>query len=200
MRAVALNARDIQIATGHYPVKGFPLVPTSDGVGEVLALGEDVARVTVGDRVAGIFAQRWLSGPRTPETWTSTLGADLDGVLQEFVVLHEDGVVLVPPHLTEEEAATLPTAGVAAWQALVTQGCVQAGDTVLVQGTGGVALFALKFATLFGARVIVTTSSRQRCELARALGASETLLRPTRIGRQRCAKSPAATVWIMSWK
>lgn len=166
----------------------------------MLALGEDVARVTVGDRVAGIFAQRWLSGPRTPETWTSTLGADLDGVLQEFVVLHEDGVVLVPPHLTEEEAATLPTAGVAAWQALVTQGCVQAGDTVLVQGTGGVALFALKFATLFGARVIVTTSSRQRCELARALGASETLLRPTRIGRQRCAKSPAATVWIMSWK
>jgi len=106
MRAVALNPRDVQIATGRYPVgKGFPLVPASDGVGEVVALGAGVTRVAIGDRVAGIFAQRWLSGPRAPETWTSTLGGDQDGMLQELTVLHEDGVVLVPPHLTDAEAA-----------------------------------------------------------------------------------------------
>jgi NADPH:quinone reductase-like Zn-dependent oxidoreductase len=174
MRAASLNARDQQIVMGHYPVgKPFPLVLLSDGVGEVVALGKEVTRVKRGDRVAGIFAQRWLSGPRTPATWCSTLGGDLDGTLQESMVLHEDGVVAVPPHLTDEEAATLPTAAVTAWQALVTRGRLKAGDTVLVQGTGAVALFALQFALMCGARVIVTSQSAAKRERAKQMGAAE---------------------------
>lgn len=178
VRAVALNPRDVQIATGHYPIgKGFPLVPASDGVGEVVELGSGVTRLTVGDRVAGVFAQRWLTGPRDPETWASTLGGDLDGMLREFVVLCEEGLVHVPAHLTDAEAATLPTSGVAAWHALVTQGCVRNGDYVLVQGTGAVALFALQVACSIGARVIVTSSSRERGEKASALGATAVVSR-----------------------
>src|SRR2546430_1753123 len=108
MRAAALNARDLKIAHGRYPIaKGFPLVPLSDGVGEVAAVGNRVTRVKIGDRVAGIFAQRWLDGVRAPSTWSSTLGGDLDGVLREFVALHGDGVVTVPAYLSDEEAATL---------------------------------------------------------------------------------------------
>jgi NADPH:quinone reductase-like Zn-dependent oxidoreductase len=177
MRAAALNARDLQIASGHYPVaKGFPLVPLSDGVGEVVDVGAAVTRVRPGDRVAGIFAQRWLGGPRAPETWASTLGGDLDGTLQEWMVLHEDGVVRVPAHLTDEEAATLPTAAVAAWHALVTCSNVKAGDSVLVQGTGSVSLFALQFGLISGARVIVTSRSAAKLERARSMGASEVVL------------------------
>jgi NADPH:quinone reductase-like Zn-dependent oxidoreductase len=152
-------------------------VPASDGVGEVVALGAGVTRCAVGDRVSGIFAQRWLSGPRTPETWASTLGGDLDGMLQELVVLHEDGLVRVPPHLTDAEAAALPTSGVAAWQALVTQGKVKKGESILVQGTGAVALFALQIARAVGAHVIATSSSRERSEQAKALGAIATVSR-----------------------
>ena len=174
MRAVALNARDLQILAGHYPVgKGFPLVPVSDGVGEVVAVGEGVTRVRTGARVAANFAQRWLHGPRKPETWSSTLGGDRDGLLQELVVLSEEGLVEVPEHLTDEEAATLPTPGVTAWQALVVRGHLKAGDVVLVEGTGGVALFAMQFARLAGARVIVTSRSRAKLDRARAAGASE---------------------------
>jgi NADPH:quinone reductase-like Zn-dependent oxidoreductase len=177
MRAAALNARDLQILNGHYPTgKGFPLVPLSDGVGEVIEVGRGVTRVHRGDRVAGIFAQRWLEGPRRPESWSSTLGADLDGVLREFMVLHEAGVMPVPSHLTDVEAATFPTAAVAAWQGLVTCGKVKAGDTVLVQGTGGVALFALQFARMSGARVIALSRSAAKLERARAIGASDVIL------------------------
>lgn len=173
MRAVALNARDLQILDGHYPVgKGFPLVPLSDGVGEVVAVGEGVTRLRTGARVAATFAQEWLHGPRNPETWSSTLGGDRDGLLQELVVLSEKGLVEVPGHLTDEEAATLPTAGVTAWQALVVRGHVKAGDTVLVEGTGSVALFAMQFARLAGARVIVTSRSQAKLDRARAAGAS----------------------------
>ena len=174
MRAAALNARDLQIVSGHYPVgKTFPLVPLSDGVGEVIAVGQGVTRARIGDRVAGVFAQRWLDGRRAPATWSSTLGGDLDGVLQELRVFHEDGVVQVPPHLTDEEAATLPTAAVTAWHALVTRGRVRPGDSVLVRGTGGVAIFAIQFARLAGARIIVTSRGRGKHERARAAGASD---------------------------
>jgi NADPH:quinone reductase-like Zn-dependent oxidoreductase len=176
MRAAALNARDQQILMGHYPVgKGFPLVPLSDGVGEVVAVGTEVSRVKRGDRVLGIFAQRWLSGPRIQATWGSALGGDVDGTLQELMLLDQDGLVAAPPHLTDEEAATLPTAGVTAWQALVTRGGVKAGDNVLVQGTGGVALFALQFAALSGARVIVTSRSASKRERAKQMGAADVL-------------------------
>jgi NADPH:quinone reductase-like Zn-dependent oxidoreductase len=174
MRAVGLNARDLQIMQGHHPVgKAFPLIPLSDGVGEVIGVGERVTRAKVGDRVAGIFAQRWLAGPRTPEAWSSTLGGDIDGVLQERMVLSQDGIVLVPPHLTDEEAATLPTAAVTAWQAVMTRGAVRPGEAVLVQGTGAVSLFALQFARLAGAKVIVTSASAAKRARALEAGASE---------------------------
>ncbi|MFZ5896556.1 MAG: zinc-dependent alcohol dehydrogenase family protein [Myxococcota bacterium] len=178
MRAFSLNARDLQTVHGHYPINcGFPVVPLSDGVGEVVARGDSVTRFAVGERVAPIFAQRWLSGPRDADTWASTLASDLDGVLQEYVALHEDGLVRVPDHLSDVEAATLPTAGVAAWEALVSRGQVGAGDRVLVQGTGVVSLFALQFAYMLGAHVIVTSESAEKLEKARALGAWETVLR-----------------------
>lgn len=171
--AASLNARDLQIVRGEYPVAhGLPVVPLSDGVGEIVATGPGVTRVRAGQRVAAIFAQRWLDGPRAPSTWASTLGADRDGVLQELVVLDEDGVVPVPAHLTDVEAATYPTAGVAAWQALFVSGRIRPGDEVVVQGSGAVALFALQFARLGGARVVVTTRSPNKADRLLAAGAA----------------------------
>lgn len=174
VRAVSFNSRDLQILNGQYASPfPFPLVPLSDGVGEVVAIGNAVRRVKVGDRVAGIFRQKWIAGKPTTAIRASTLAGPLDGLLQEYVVLDEDGVVHVPPHLTDEEAATLPCAAVTAWSELFTQGQVKAGETVLVQGTGGVSLFALQFAKLAGARVIITSRSDEKLERARALGADE---------------------------
>jgi NADPH:quinone reductase-like Zn-dependent oxidoreductase len=176
MRTAALNARDLQILAGVHPVgKAFPLVPLSDGVGEVIACGERVTRVRRGDRVAGTFAQQWLYGPRSPATWSSTLGGDVDGLLQERVLLHEDGVVKLPGYLTDEEGATLPIAAVTAWQALVIAGGLRAGDSILTRGTGGVSLFALQLGRAAGAHVIVTSRSAAKRERARALGAHETI-------------------------
>ncbi|QBD76822.1 NAD(P)-dependent alcohol dehydrogenase [Ktedonosporobacter rubrisoli] len=176
VRAVSLNARDIQIMHGHYPAAiAFPLVPVSDGVGEVVAVGHAVQRVKVGDRVAGIFRQKWIAGNASPAIRQSTLGGPLDGLLQEYAVLNEEGVVLVPAHLSDEEAATLPCAATTAWSELFTRGQLKAGETVLVQGTGGVSLFALQFAKLAGARVIVTSRSDEKLERVRALGADEVI-------------------------
>ena len=176
MRAVSLNYRDLLVVRGHYdPRQPLPLVPLSDGVGEVVALGEGVTRVAVGDRVCPIFAQRWLDGEPDAEALRSTLGSPRDGTLAEEVVLHEDGLVLAPPHLSDEEAATLPCAAVTAWSGLVTKGGVTAGDTVLVQGSGGVAVFGLQLARLLGARVIATTSSDEKAARLRALGAAHVI-------------------------
>jgi NADPH:quinone reductase-like Zn-dependent oxidoreductase len=141
----------------------------------VVRVGDAVTRVKVGDRVAGIFAQRWLSGEPTRETLASTLGSPHDGMLTEEISLHEDGLVHVPGHLSWEEAATLPCAAVTAWSALVTQGRIKAGDTVVVLGTGGVSLFALQIAVLHGARVIVTSSRDEKLARARAMGAAEAI-------------------------
>jgi NADPH:quinone reductase-like Zn-dependent oxidoreductase len=149
----------------------LPLVPCSDGVGEVIAIGDGVTRVAVGDRVCPIFAQRWIAGRPTKERVRSTLGGPLDGTLAERMVLSEEGVVRVPEHLSDVEAASLPCAAVTAWNALVTEGRLTAGETVLIQGTGGVSLFALQLARLAGARAIVTSSSDEKLERARALGA-----------------------------
>lgn len=176
MRAASLNYRDLLMVRGHYnPRQPLPLIPCSDGVGEVLAVGEGVQRVAVGDRVATLFAQRWLAGDADPERARSTLGGPLDGTLQERMVLPAEGVVKVPEHLSNEEAATLPCAALTAWSALVTHGGVKAGDTILLQGTGGVSIFALQFAALLGARVIITSSSDEKLERARELGAWETI-------------------------
>lgn len=174
MRAVSLNYRDLLVIDNHlYPNARLPLIPLSDGVGEVVAVGENVTRVKLGDRVAGIFDQNGLLGDLPKQSLT--LGGDMDGVLAQYVVLHQDGVVRVPEHLTDEEAATLPCAAVTAWNALMVQGALQPGATVLVQGTGGVSLFALQFARLAGARVIVTSSSDEKLERARRLGADEAI-------------------------
>jgi NADPH:quinone reductase-like Zn-dependent oxidoreductase len=174
LRANSLNYRDLMVVKGLYnPHFPLPLIPFSDGVGEVVALGEGVTRVKVGARVAGIFFQKWLSGEFTDAQAKSDLGGNIPGLLAEYAVLHEDGVVHLPEHLTDEEAATLPCAAVTAWQALVTQGGLKAGDTVLIQGTGGVSLFALQFAKLLGARVIATSSSDEKLERVLGMGASD---------------------------
>ncbi|OXM85188.1 zinc-dependent alcohol dehydrogenase family protein [Paenibacillus rigui] len=172
VRAVSLNSRDLGVIDGFYnPDLSEPLIPVSDGVGEIIALGERTSRFKLGDRVSGIFTQSWLSGEPTQANWSSTLGSPLDGFLTEYAVLSEEGLVHVPAYLTDEEAASLPCAAVTAWQAIVEEGKVKAGDTVVVQGTGGVSLFALQFAKLQGANVIVTSSSDKKLEQAKLLGA-----------------------------
>ncbi len=155
------------------PKMPLPRIPVSDAVGEVTALGPGVSRVKVGQRVAGIFMQKWLSGELDEAKAKSALGGAIDGLLAEYAVLHEDGVVVPPEHLSDEEAATLPCAAVTAWHGLVTEGRVKPGDTVLLQGTGGVSVFALQFARLAGARTIITSSSDEKLQRARQLGASE---------------------------
>jgi NADPH:quinone reductase-like Zn-dependent oxidoreductase len=173
IHAVSLNYRDLLITQGKY-ARGLklPLIPLSDGAGEVVAVGAGVTRVQRGDRVAGIFMQNWLSGEVSPYVARSALGGSVDGVLAEYVVFHEDGVVHIPPHLSYEEAATLPCAAVTAWNALTTS-TLKPGITVLVQGTGGVSIFALQFARLAGARVIATSSSDEKLKRTAELGASD---------------------------
>jgi NADPH:quinone reductase-like Zn-dependent oxidoreductase len=174
MRAFSLNYRDLLVVKGQYnPKLKLPFVPFSDGVGEVVAVGEGVTRVKVGDRVCPIFMQKWLAGEVTDAKAKSALGGGNDGVLAEYAVFDEDGLVQVPAHLSNEEAATLPCAAVTAWHALMTEGRLTAGDVVLVQGTGGVSLFALQLARLAGARVIATSSSDAKLERVRQLGASD---------------------------
>ncbi|MGL4622281.1 zinc-dependent alcohol dehydrogenase family protein [Chroococcidiopsis sp.] len=172
MKAASLNYRDLLVAKGAYGSKSFkPIVPLSDGAGEVVAVGESVTQVKVGDRVAGIFMQTFISGELTAEKANSALGGAIDGVLAEYVVFDEQGVVKIPAHLSYEEAATLPCAAVTAWNAMIAEGELKAGDTVLLQGTGGVSLFGLQFAKMMGARVILTSSSDEKLDRAIQLGA-----------------------------
>jgi NADPH:quinone reductase-like Zn-dependent oxidoreductase len=172
LRARSLNYRDLLMVRGLYnPKLKLPLVPLSDGVGEVVAVGEGVRRVAAGDRVCPILFPRWLDGPPDREKLQDALGGPLDGTLAEAMAVPEEAVVRVPEHLTDVEAAALPCAGVTAWCALA-EGGLRAGEVLLVQGTGGVALFALQFGTMMGARVIVTSSSDAKLERARALGAA----------------------------
>ena len=149
----------------------LPLIMLSDGVGVVDAVGEGVTAVREGDRLCPLFFQSWIAGDPTEERLSLTLGAEMDGTMAEFMVLNAAGAATAAPHLSDEEAAYFPTAGLTAWRALVTEGRLKAGDTVLVQGTGGVSLFALQFAKLLGAFVIVTSSSDGKLERARGLGA-----------------------------
>ena len=173
--SVSLNYRDLMFVKGVYnPKARLPAVPFSDGSGEVVAVGANVKKWKVGDRVCPIFTQTWLDGSLSIEKRRTTLGAgDLDGVLREFGTFDENGLVEVPGHLSFDEAATLPCAAVTAWNALVVSGNLKAGDTVLILGTGGVSIFALQFAKMHGARVIVTSSSDQKLTKAKNLGADE---------------------------
>jgi NADPH:quinone reductase-like Zn-dependent oxidoreductase len=174
VRAASLNYRDLLVVKGAYnPKMPLPRVPLSDAAGVVEAVGPGVTRVKVGQRVAGIFMQTWIDGEVDEAKARSALGGAIDGVLAEYVVFAEDGLVAVPEHLSFEEAATLPCAAVTAWHALVVEGGVKAGDSVLIQGTGGVSLFALQFARLAGARVIGTSSSDAKLDRARSLGLAE---------------------------
>jgi NADPH:quinone reductase-like Zn-dependent oxidoreductase len=175
VHAVSLNYRDLMVVKGLYnPKMALPRIPCSDGAGEIVAVGEGVTRVKVGDRVCAIFMQHWLDGPLTAEKSKAALGGDVDGMLAEYVLLHHKGVVRFPEHLTYEEAATLPCAALTAWNALHHAGDptrpTLPGETVLIQGTGGVSLFALQFAMLLGAKVVGTSSSEEKLARAKALG------------------------------
>ncbi|MEQ8268329.1 MAG: NAD(P)-dependent alcohol dehydrogenase [Parvibaculum sp.] len=175
MKAASLNYRDLAtvLGMGGNP-KLLPLVPLSDGCGEVVEAGEGVTRLKVGDRVAPSFFQGWQSGGPRPEVLGVTaLGGPIDGCAQEYMCLSAEGMSKAPANLSDEEVACLPCAGLTAWRALVVEGNIKAGDTVLVQGTGGVSIFALQFAKAMGARVIVTSSSEAKLERAKALGADD---------------------------
>jgi NADPH:quinone reductase-like Zn-dependent oxidoreductase len=174
VRATSLNYRDQMVLTGNYfggPVTRN-LIPLSDGAGEVAGVGPGVTRFKAGDRVVGTFFQGWISGPMTERH--PALGSPLDGTLAEYIVLHEDGVVAMPHTLSFEEAATLPCAGLTAWNALTVSGKpLKPGETVLCLGTGGVSMAGLLFARAAGARVILTSSSDEKIKRACALGASD---------------------------
>jgi NADPH:quinone reductase-like Zn-dependent oxidoreductase len=171
VHAVSLNYRDLLMIGGYYnPRMALPRIPCSDGAGEVVEVGEDVTSIAVGQKVAGIFMQHWLDGAPTAERTRGALGGDVDGMLAEYVVLHHSGVVPFPEHLSHAEASTLPCAAVTAWNALTNGTQVDPGDVVVIQGTGGVSIFALQFAKLMGATVLGTSSSDEKLERAKGLG------------------------------
>jgi NADPH:quinone reductase-like Zn-dependent oxidoreductase len=172
--AASLNYRDLMMVTGIYnPRLRRPMVPLSDGAGVVEEMGPGVTRFKKGDRVAACFMQKWIEGPITREKGASALGGGIDGVLREYAVFSEQGLVSIPPLLSDEEAAALPCAAVTAWHALFEHTPMAPGDSVLIQGTGGVSVFALQFAHAAGLRTIVTSSSDQKLERVNQLGASE---------------------------
>lgn len=177
MTAVSLNYRDLLVIKGVESWKPpAPRIPISDGVGEIVALGEGVSRFRIGDRVAGIFLPKWLDGELTKEKYVLPLGgAVADGALAEYVSFDEQAVVKIPNNLSDEEAATLPVAALTAWHAVARRSRVQPGETVLIQGTGGVALFATQFVHAIGGLPLVISSSDEKLEKAKKLGASSTV-------------------------
>ena len=173
VRASSLNYRDLSTVEAKN-ARAAPkpdLIPLSDGAGEVVAVGPGVSRVKTGDRVAGCFMQKWIGGAIDEAAMASAMGGAIDGMLTELAVLEEDGVVKLPAGLTFEEGATLPCAGLTAWHALVEIGNIKAGDIVQTQGSGGVSIFVLQFARMFGARVIATSSSAAKAERLKKMGA-----------------------------
>ena len=177
VHAVSLNYRDLMVASGNYLVTvDDPIIPCSDGAGEVLAVGPGVTRVQVGDRVAGSFFPYWQDGPTSPEKIRHALGGDIDGMLAEEVVLHEEAVAKIPASLSFVEAATMPCAGVTAWNALfVSSNAIKPGDTALFLGTGGVSVLGMQLARAAGLRTIITSSSDDKLQRARELGAHHTI-------------------------
>ena len=174
VKAASLNYRDQAVVSGHYfgGILQKNTIPLSDGAGEVAGIGPGVTRFEKGDRVAGTFFQVWVDGRPQPGAY-GALGSPLDGMLAEYVLLHEDGLVKLPEHLSYEEGACLPCAAVTAWNALTVSGRIKPGDSVLALGTGGVSIFALQFAKMHGARVIITSSSDEKLERAKKLGADD---------------------------
>jgi NADPH:quinone reductase-like Zn-dependent oxidoreductase len=173
VHAAALNYRDLIVARGKHPGVPPGVIPLSDGAGEVTAIGAGVYRVKIGERVIPSYNQTWLSGPPEPDSVRGMLGGFVDGVLAQCVLLDQQGLVPMPDYLSFEEAASLPCAAVTAWSALTCGNALRPGQSVLVQGSGGVSIFALQLAKLFGARVIATTYSAEKAERLRALGAEQ---------------------------
>ena len=198
VRACSLNFRDLGIVRGSYrmPVREN-IIPLSDGAGEVVEVGLGVTRVKAGDRVAGNFFQRWPGGEPAPDVHTSALGGGADGMLAEYAMLEEDGVVKIPSHLSLEEGATLPCAAVTVWHAMIEHARLKAGDIVLLQGTGGVSIFGLQFAHAMGIAAIITSSSDEKLKRAKTLGAAmASTTRPRRTGTKPRWNSPAAAASI----
>ncbi|MCB1309725.1 MAG: NAD(P)-dependent alcohol dehydrogenase [Leptospiraceae bacterium] len=176
MRAASLNFRDYLTIVGEYnPRYRLPLIPLSDGAGEVVAVGAAVSEFKPGDRVVGLFAPDWQAGEGTVSMLRNTLGGPQDGTLSELRNFPEHGLLKIPDWMSFTEAASLPCAALTAWSALFTQGNLQSGDTILLLGTGGVSIAALQFARTAGARIIITSSSDAKLERARELGAHETI-------------------------
>jgi len=177
VRAVSLNRRDLNMLHNDYgdDTSYAGGIPLSDGAGEVIAVGKGVSRFKVGDRVAGIFFEKWLDGAPSEEALVSDRGGNAGGMLSEVIVTHEDGLVSIPEHLSYEEAATLPCAAVTAWVGLFKRGRTEPGQYVLLEGTGGVSVFGLIFSSAFGAKSIVTSSQDHKLERAMAMGATGTV-------------------------
>ena len=171
--AVSLNFRDKAIVDGIYEphMVPKPLIPVSDAAGTVVAVGDNVTRFKVGDRVNSHLYSRWLDGEPEPNEPDYCFGSPLPGGLAEYMIIHEDSAVIAPHNMSDEEAATLPIAALTAWYSLVDFGQIQPGQTVLVQGTGGVSIFAVQIATALGAKVIATSSSDQNLQTVKGLGA-----------------------------
>jgi NADPH:quinone reductase-like Zn-dependent oxidoreductase len=173
-RAASLNYRDLMMVKGWYnPKLKTPLIPFSDGAGEVVEVGENVTKFKVGDRVTPIFMQGWIDGAVDLEKRKTALGGDLDGVLREYGTFDENGLVCIPDHFSYEEAATLPCAALTAFNALFESGRMKSDDSILLQGTGGVSIFALQMASVLGTRIIITSSSDEKLEKAKELGATD---------------------------
>lgn len=176
VHAVSLNYRDLMMASGNYGSGAAPgVIPASDGAGEVTAVGEGVEDVAVGDRVAGAFFLDWVTGPVTGTVVQRALGGSVDGMLAEYVQLPARACLPFPDHMSYEEAATMPCAALTAWNALAVVADLRAGETVLLQGTGGVSIFALQLAKLMGATVIQTSSSDEKLKRVAAMGADHTI-------------------------
>ena len=177
MRAASLNFRDSLILKGGYrsQQKQENLIPLSDGAGEVAAVGDGVDGYEVGERVIAMFCQDWIAGEPDQETIESHFGRDQDGMLVELKLFKPHQLVKTPDCLTDIEAAALPCAALTAWSAIVADGHTKPGDLILTQGTGGVSLFALQFARMVGARVIVTSSSDEKLQRASEMGADEVI-------------------------
>lgn len=172
--ATSLNYRDLMMVKGTYnPKLKLPLVPFSDGAGEVVAVGESVTKWKKGDRVSPTFMQGWIDGAIDYKKARTALGGDLDGCLREYAVFDENGLVRIPDHLSYEEAATLPCAALTSYHALFVSGCLKPEDSVLILGTGGVSIFALQLASVYGCRTFVTSSSDEKLQRAKKLGADE---------------------------
>jgi len=175
-KAVSLNYRDKLVIEDKYPVPIlYPLVPGSDLAGEVVAVGSGVSRLKAGDQVISLFRPKWLRGVPSPEAMRENLGGPLPGVLAEYVLLSEQGALVYPDYLTPAEASTLPVASITAWVALFKHGNLKPGETVLLQGSGGVSLFALQLAVAHGARVLVTSRSPGKIARLKQLGAAEVI-------------------------